>query len=298
MRIKHFSIMALVAALLSTPTLAQYSLYWELPITPGGLSLGSASLVVSDMPEGFSFDPSALSGIGWRTARASALQWWQDVYAGAFSGAVPVRPLGTAGFSMGYWSLGSMTAFSPQGQVLGSLEPRSLLWGVGLGRRIIPPLGIGLAAKGYSLIMPDRKDWGWALDAGARFNHSFIKVLASARNLGPSYPVNSAQRFDLPATADLGLGAILLGNKVEAGLVFSASKGREPVISTGLEIRPLSFVALRLGWDNDDSKPERSPLGLGLAVHSTGAQDYSVDYGYRSYGLLGQVHAVSIGIDF
>lgn len=289
---------AVLAASLASVAPAQYSLYWELPSTPGDLSLGLAGLAVSDAPEGLGFDPSVLSEVGWRTARASALQWWQDVYAGTFSGALPVKPLGTAGFALGYWSLGSMTALSQQGEPLGSIEPKSVLWEAALGRRIFSGLGLGLAAKGYSLIMPDRKDWGWAVDAGARYHYRFLTGMAAARNLGPKYPVNSAYRFDLPASADLGLAASLLGNRAEAGLVFTASKGREPVVSAGLEIKPFSFAGLRLGLDNDDSKPERSPLGLGLALMTTGAQDYSVEYGYRSYGALGDVHAFSVGVDF
>ena len=49
---------------------------------------------------------------------------------------------------------------------------------------------------------------------------------------------------------------------------------------------------------NDDAKPERSPLGMGLALSTTGSQDYRMEYGYRSYGALGSVHAISIGMDF
>ncbi len=295
---KRLLLAAVLAAALALTAPAQYSLYWELPSTPGALSLGLAGLAVSDAPEGLSFDPSVLSEMEWRTARASALQWWQDVYAGTFAGALPIKHLGTAEISFGYWSLGSMTALSSQGEPLGSIEPKSVLWGVALGRHIFPGLGLGLAAKGYSLMMPDRNDWGWAMDAGARYRRTFLTGMVVARNLGPKYPVNGAYRFDMPASADLGLAASLLGNRVDIGLVFTASKNRKPIVSAGFELMPFSFAGIRLGLDNDDSRPERSPLGMGLSLRTTGAQDYSVEYGYRSYGALGNVHAFSIGVDF
>lgn len=55
---------------------------------------------------------------------------------------------------------------------------------------------------------------------------------------------------------------------------------------------------LRLGYDGDDTKPERSQLGLGLCFKQAGKQDYSVEYGYRSWGQLGTIQAVSVGMSF
>jgi hypothetical protein len=296
-RIKHLlAALALLAA--ASPLAAQCSLYWDLPATPGSLSLGLASLALSPEPEGLSLNPARLSEISWRTVRASGLQWWQDVYAGTFSGVVPAKPLGTASLSFGYWSFGSLVALSPQGEPLGSIEPKSILWGLGLGRKLLMEISAGLAVKGYSLIMPDRKDWGWALDAGASYRHRFLTGSLLARNLGTRYPVNSDFKFDLPASVNLGLSARAWGERAEAGLVFTSARDQKPVVSAGLELRPLPFASLRLGYDNDEGKPERSPLGLGIAVHTTGVQDYSVEYGYRSYGGLGDVHAFSIGMNF
>jgi len=296
-RIKNL-LAALALMGLASPLAAQYSLYWDLPTTPGNLSLGMASLAVSPEPEGLVVNPAWLSEVRWRTARASGLQWWQEIYAGSFSGAVPVKPLGTAGLSLGYWSFGSMAALGPQGEPLGNFESQSLLWGLGLGRRILAGLAAGLYLKGYSLMMPERKDWGWGLDAGAQYRHRFLTGTLLARNLGPRYPVNNAVRFDLPASVNLGVGAGLAGQRIVAGLVFTSAKGQRPFVSAGVEVLPASFAGLRLGYDTDDSKPERSPLGLGVSMRTTGTQDYSVEYGYRSYGVLGDVHAISLGMSF
>ncbi len=292
-------ISALLALLgLASPAAAQYSLYWDMPSTPGNLSLGLASLVVSPEPEGLLVNPATLPDVKWRAARASGLQWWQDVYAGSFAGAVPVKPFGTASFSFGYWSFGSMAALGSQGEPLGSFESQSLLWGLGLGRRLFYDVSAGLAVKGYSLIMPDRKDWGWGIDAGASYRYRFLSGTLLARNLGPKFPVNNAAKFELPSSLNIGCAAKLWGDRLDAGLAFTSARYQEPVLSGGLEVRPVPFAGLRVGYDNDESKPERSPLGIGIFLRTTGAQDYTVEYGYRSYGALGEVHAVSIGISF
>lgn len=294
----RIAILSAACCLLAAPLAAQQGLYWDLPTTPGNLSLGTAALALSPEPEGLLVNPAGLADVKWRTARASGLQWWQDVFAGSFSGALPVRPLGTASLSLGYWSFGSMAALGPQGEPLGNFESQSLLWGVGLGRNILYGVRAGLALKGYSLVMPDRKDWGWGLDAGAMYGFRFMTATVLARNLGPKYPVNSSIRFDMPASANLGLGAKVLGERLSAGLVLTSARYRKPVVSAGLEARPVPYAGVRLGYDNDGDKPERSPVGLGLSLHTTGAQDYAVEYGYHSYGALGEAHAVSIGMSF
>lgn len=289
---------ALALLALAAPLTAQYSLYWEMPTTPGSLGLGPASLVVSPEPEGLAVNPASLPLVKWRSARAAGLQWWQEVYAGSFSGAVPINKLGTASLSFGYWSFGSMSALGPLGEPLGNFESQSLLWGLGLGRSLPLGLGAGLALKGYSLMMPDRKDWSWAVDAGVQWRYRLLTGTLLARNLGPKFPVNNAVKFDLPSSANIGLGAELLDGRVEAGMLLTSARDQEPVVSAGVEIKPVPYAGLRLGYDNDDTKPERSSLGVGAALRTTGTQDYSVEYGYRSYGALGDVHAVSVGVSF
>jgi len=66
----------------------------------------------------------------------------------------------------------------------------------------------------------------------------------------------------------------------------------------GLEYSPLKSVTVRLGYDNDDTKPERSKLGVGVCFKQTGKQDYSVEYGYRWWGALGTAQALSLGMSF
>lgn len=295
---KWMIILPFACCLSASPLAAQHSLYWDLPTTPGNISLGTAALAVCAEPEGLAINPAGLADVKWRTARASGLQWWQDVFAGSFSGAMPMKPLGTASLSLGYWSFGSMSALGPQGQHLGNIESQAVLWGLGWGRPLFYGLSAGLSFKGYSLLMPERKDWGWGADAGVLYGYRFLTATVVIRNLGPKYPVNNSIRFEMPSSANLGLGAKFLGEKLSAGAVLTSARYRKPVLSAGLEVRPVPYAGARLGYDNDRDKPERSPVGLGLSLHTTGAQDYSVEYGYRSYGALGEAHSVSIGMSF
>jgi len=289
---------ALGLCLSFTPAAAQYSLYWDLPASPAGLSLGLSSLILVPEPEGTIINPASLSSVKWRSAKAAGLQWWQDVYAGAFSAAIPFGRFGTAGASLGYWSFGTMAGLGPNGENLGNFESQALLWSAGYGRPLFLGWSAGFVVKGYSLLMLERKDWSWGGDFSLKYDYKFISAHILARNLGPKYPVNNAVKFNLPASANLGLATKFWQDRLAAALMYSSVRGLPPYLSAGVELKPLSFIALRFGYDNDDNKPERSRFGLGLSLNTTGAQDYAVEYGYRSYGALGNVHAVSLGLSF
>ncbi len=277
---------------------AQYNLYWEMPTTPGGLSLGAASLLISTQPEGLAINPASLAEARWRSVRASGLQWWQDIYAGSVTGSLPAGSLGHLGLGLGYWSFGSIPALGPMGEPRGSIESRSFLWGVGLGRNLFGIINTGLALKGYTLMMPDRKDWSWAGDVSCQYGFRFLTGTFLVRNLGPKFPVNNQIKFDLPTSANIGLSARLWNDRLSSGLLWTMLRSSAPVLSSAAAIRPIRFLEINLGYDNDQTKPQRSSLGFGLAVTTTGLQDYRVEYGYRSYGALGNVHAVSLGMDF
>lgn len=289
---------ALALGFAISPATAQYSLYWDLPTSPASLSLGLSSLILIPEPEGTIINPASLGSVKWRSAKAAGLQWWQEVYAGSFSAALPLGRIGTAGASLGYWSFGTMAGLGPNGENLGNFESQSLLWGAGFGRPLFWGWSAGLAIKGYSLLMPDRKDWSWGSDLALKYDYKFLSVHLLARNLGPRYPVNNAVKFNLPSSASLGLGAKFWQDRLAGALIYSSVRGQRPYLSAGMELKPLPFAALRLGYDSDDSKPERSRIGLGLSLSTTGTQDYAVEYGYRSYGALGNVHSISLGLSF
>jgi hypothetical protein len=118
-----------------------------------------------------------------------------------------------------------------------------------------------------------------------------------ARNLGPEYPRNNEVRRPLPSQYTVGLRASLLGNRAAGSLHYSRSDGQGyPGLS--LEYSPIRELSLKLGYERDPVREERSPLGLGLEVMRLGQRDLSIGYGFRSFGGLGQVHSISLGACF
>ncbi|GEM_PF-1384730 len=297
---KRFVPLLLVATMCATAG-AQNSavLYWNLPTTPSQLAYGAGTLVMAGEPQGSAANPASLADVKWRSLATAGVQWWGGVFGGSVAATLPVgKRSGTAAVTAGYWGLGAITAYDERGNPLGSVSAQAVCGGVHYGRRLFGGLSAGAGAVFSNLVLPQRSDLGLAFTAGMHYRWRFLSASLLARDLGPKYPVNAAGRGKLPSALTAGVRSSFWGERIAAGLQLEARDGERPYPVAALEAAPVPLVTARLGYSGERDRPEMSPLGAGIAVRTTGRQDFAVEYGYRSYGRLGRVQALSLGIRF
>lgn len=272
-------------------------LYWDLPASPDRVALGDGAFFLPLTQPGASQNPAYLGMAKCRWLSAAGTQWWQEVYAGSADAIVPCGRWGAASLSLGYWSLGSVTKIGDDGQPRGTIQSQASLLGLGYGLALDQRWIAGIYARASRLGLLERYDWGWSSDVALGYRRGIFLASLVARNLGPEYPRNSEIRRPLPSQFTVGLRASLLEGRAAGSLHYSRGDGQGcPGLS--LEYSPIRELSLRLGYERDPVREERSPLGLGLEIRRLGQRDLSINYGFRSFGGLGQIHALSLGACF
>jgi hypothetical protein len=269
-----------------------------MPTSPAQIVNGAGTLTMGDEPHGLAVNPAGLAAVKWRTITTSGVQWFDGVYGGSVSAALPLKTHGTVGVALGYWTLGSIASYDGLGAPLGNISPQAFTGTLDYGYELFGGFSAGAGVKFTNLIMPQRTDVGVAFDLGAEYRWQFLAANLQVRDLGPKNPVNGTIRDKLPAVFTSGVRAGLWKERVVMGLQLNARTGERPYPILGLQVTPLAPVTLSLSASGEKDKDKMSRYGAGLTVHTTGKQDYAIEYGYRSYGDLGYAQALSLGINF
>jgi len=77
---------------------------------------------------------------------------------------------------------------------------------------------------------------------------------------------------------------------------------RLSAFSIGAEFLMSESVRLRVGFDNEKRRELKLGTTSGMAGFSFGGgilvQDYVIDYALNSYGKIGSIHRISVGMNF
>lgn len=286
-------------ALLLCAGMAQAQLiYWNMPASAEQVVFGQGCLIQSEMQQGLLLNPAPLGFVRYRNFSASGIQWWQDVYGCSAGFTQPAKNYGTFAMSLSYWSLGTVTEISDGGQPLGTIQSQSISVILGYGLAVYQTWGLGLDLKASRLNLPGRYDWGWSSDLAVSYKRDNYTGSIMIRDLGPDYPRNSNISYPLNTSYIAGLKAVFLKGKLSGSLQYSLPRDGRSYPSVSVDITPVPAFSLKLGYENDQELEERSPLGLGVEVRKLGRTDLSVIYGFRSYGVLGNIQALTMGIYF
>jgi hypothetical protein len=298
---KNFVLFISMVALVAAAADAQGNsavYYWNMPTTASQLVYGAGSLTMDQDAQGLTINPAALAYVKWRSLTSGGVQWWGDIYGGSVNGTLPLKKLGAVGAGLGYWTMGAIPAIDALGKPLGNIRAEAITGNLGYGCLLFSGFALGANVKFSNFIMPQRRDLGLAVDLGSEYRWRFLAANLQLRDLGPKFPINGSARAKLPTAFSAGLRAGLMQERVALAAQLNARTSERPFATLGLELTPLPLVSARIGYSNEHDKDQMSPLGFGLAVHTTGKQDYRVEYGFRSFGRLGDIHAVSLGMNF
>lgn len=291
------ALLSILIAMLGLSAQAQV-VYWNMPTTADQVAYGRGSYLISREPQGMMINASSLGFLKYRSFSASGIQWWQDVYGGSATAMLPFGRMGSAGFSLGYWSLGTVTGYTEDGRPLGTIQSQASNLGLAYGLVLYNAWGLGISLKGSRLELPDRNDWGWASDLSLTYKRGALSGVLIASDLGPDYPKNNDIKYPLSTVYMAGAGYALWGGKACGSFQYNIRESEKGYPGLALSIAPLPNLILKAGYDDVPELSDRSPFGFGMEVNKIGKRDLNVSYGFRSYGNLGNIQAITMGVCF
>ncbi|MFA6435025.1 MAG: PorV/PorQ family protein [Elusimicrobiales bacterium] len=219
---------------------------------------------------------------------------------------------GPAGFSLTYFSAGSMEGRDDSGNPASDFTAEDFAFSGGYAARI-GRLSAGAALKAVRQSIKSSAASAVCADAGLLYGFETAPVTlgVSVSNLGTKIKFED-ERFPLPLVYRAGL-AVRAGRSFPA--VFSAQadfpNDSTAVLRAGAEYTGFDLIALRAGYRTAPASQRRAILGKGFGGSSGLSELYGfymglgfainpvkIDYALLPYGELGSSHRFSISVRF
>jgi hypothetical protein len=272
-------------------------------------AMNGSFVSMTDDPNLIFYNPGALTTITRPEASAGFLKHLLDVNGGYLSYARSVEGIGTVAAGIIYMDYGSFDQTDESMNILGSFSARDLALVVGVGRSLDEVTSVGLNAKIIYSSIAEFKSSGIALDAGVLYKipSQNITIGASVLSLGTQLKSYDGTRESLPLDVKIGITKRPEHLPVFLNLDFHRMADKQDKLmdhfssfSFGAEFIMSESVRLRVGYNNQQRKELKLGTSAGLAGMSLGGGillgEYVVDYAFNSYGKIGSLHRVSIGM--
>jgi hypothetical protein len=221
-----------------------------------------------------------------------------------------VEGIGTLAAGIIYMDYGSFDQTDESMNVLGTFGARDLAFVVGVSRSFDDVTSVGVNAKLIYSSIADFRSTGIALDAGVLYQipSENITVGASVLTLGTQLKSYDGTRESLPIDITIGITKqpehlpVLLNFDLHR-LADQQDKFMDHFtdFSFGAEFLMSESVRLRVGYSNQQRKELKLGTSAGFAGFSLGGGillgEYIIDYAFNSYGKIGNLHRISIGLN-
>jgi hypothetical protein len=264
---------------------------------------------MTDDPNTLFYNPGALTTLRQSRGSAGFLKHLLDVNGGYVSYARPVEGLGTVGGGIIYLDYGSFTQTDESMNILGNFGARDLALVVGAARSFDDLTSVGVNVKFLYSSIAEFSSAAFAVDAGVlyRIPSENITIGASILSAGTQLKSYNGIRESLPLDVKIGitkrpehlpvllnLNLHRLADRREKFLDYLST------FSFGAEFLMSESVRLRAGYNNQQRKDLKLGTSAGLAGISLGGGiligEYILDYSFNSYGKIGSLHRISLGM--
>ena len=274
-------------------------------------ALGGGFVTMTDDPNAIFYNPAGLGTLSGKRASFGFFKYLLDINSGYASYGTEIPNLGFVGIGAVYINYGEFDRTGEEGQNLGTFGAGEFAFSAGYGGALRPEINYGVNAKFIYSSIADYHSSGVALDFGLQYTAVPNRIILGAclLNLGTQLNPYINTREDLPL--DLRIGASIYPEHLPAVILLSFSKLNERqdnlgqhlrAFSVGVEFTASPSVLLRFGYNNERRQDLKLGQGAGFAGLSAGfgilTGVYGIDYGYNSYGNVGDLHRVSLTIAF
>ncbi|HTY37704.1 MAG TPA: type IX secretion system protein PorQ [Bacteroidota bacterium] len=270
---------------------------------------GSFASMTND-PNLIFYNPGALSTLTQPRGSVGFLKHLLDVNGGSISYARPVEGIGTVGGGIFYLDYGSFNQTDESMNNLGSFGAHDLEFVAGISRSVDEVTSVGMNLKFIYSSIGEYRSSGIAIDAGAlyRIPSQNITIGASVLTLGTQLQTYDGVKESLPLDVTIGITKRPEHLPVFLNLDFHHLTDKQTKaldhlssFSIGAEFLMSESVRLRVGYNNQQRKDLKLGGGTpGLAGMSLGGGiligEYVIDYAFNSYGKIGSLHRISLGM--
>jgi len=271
--------------------------------------LNGSFVSMTNDPNSIFYNPAALATITQPKGSVGFLKHLLDVNGGHLSYAHSLEGIGTIGGGIIFLDYGSFTETDESMNVLGTFGARDLAFVVGLGRSIDEVTTVGVNAKLIYSSIANTSSFAVALDAGVLYQIPAENITLGASILTLGTQVNAYQQTKESLPLDVKIGITKRPEHLPVLLNLNFHKLNESQddflqrfssFSLGAEFLMSESVRLRVGYNNEQRKELKLGTSAGLAGISLGGGilfgDYVLDYAFNSYGKIGGLHRITLGM--
>ena len=271
--------------------------------------LNGSFVSMTNDPNSLFYNPAALATITQPRGSVGFLKHLLDVNGGHLSYAHSLEGIGTIGGGIIFLDYGSFTETDESMNVLGTFGARDLAFVVGLGRSIDEVTSVGVNAKLIYSSIANTSSFAVALDAGVLYQIPAENITLGASILTLGTQVNAYQQTKESLPLDVKIGITKRPEHLPVLLNLNFHKLNESQddflqrfssFSLGAEFLMSESVRLRVGYNNEQRKELKLGTSAGLAGISLGGGilfgDYVLDYAFNSYGKIGGLHRITLGM--
>ena len=271
---------------------------------------GSFVSMVND-PDVIFYNPSALATVSQQQLSLGFFKHLLDINSGHVSVVKEVEGFGHVGAGLVYINYGDFQRTDESGNVLGAFSANELALSLGYASYVDDNVSFGANVKYIYSGIADASSSAIALDLGTLWAvpEQRLTVGASLLNLGSQLSPYFSTREPLPL--DLKVGGTIEPEHLPLLLNLDFHRLNEAStdfisrfrsFSVGGEFAVSENMRLRFGYSNERRRDLKLGTSSGLAGFSFGGginvDMYRVDYSLNSYGRIGSLHRISVGILF
>lgn len=278
-------------------------------ISARAAGMNGSFVSMTDDPNILFYNPGGLTTLQQPRGSAGFLKHLLDVNGGYLSYARPVEGIGTVGGGIIYLDYGSFTQTDESMNILGTFSARDLAFVVGAGRSLDEVTSVGLNVKFLYSSIAEFSSAALAIDAGILYQipAENITVGATVLTAGTQLKSYNGIKESLPLEVKIGITKRPEHLPVLLNLnLHRLTERKEKLLdyfsafSLGAEFLMSESVRLRAGYNNQQRKDLKLGTSAGLAGISLGGGiligEYILDYSFNSYGKIGSLHRISLGM--
>ena len=257
------------------------------------------------------YNPASLVTISSPRVSLSYFKNLLDVNTGSLVFAQDVQGIGNIGVGIDYVDYGTFTRTDLSQNDLGSFSASELALVAGYGMMLDEQSSIGGNIKFIHSSIAEYSSTALAVDLGYLYQipSENITIGGSVLNLGRQLTEYASTRELLPLDIVVGitkrpehLPVLLNLNFHKLNEQRAHALDRFSSFTFGAEFLMSESVRLRFGYSNEEHKDLTLGTTAGLAGFSLGAgfilNEYLIDYAFNSYGKIGGLHRISLGMSF
>jgi len=253
-------------------------------------------------------NPAAIAGNTRSYAGVTFINQVLDVNSGTLVFSTPVSPRYVVAAALRFTSYGSMDRADQFGTVDGTFSPGDYVLSVSVASNQLKNFTYGISLKGLYSRIDQYAASAAAVDAGCIYSipSQSMTVGASLQNAGKTIDAFINEKESLPVSVRAGITKRLahLPLMLLLDAVYPLYKTGDSDLFWSLAGEFTVSDNILLRWGYSSMGPGQNPqedagrikgISLGLAIF---VQEYRLDYGWRSRGILGNLHAVTLNIPF